>query len=619
LIPDPNIRSRYIAHEERLEEFHHSLSAHFESMASVRKSEPIFVFEHRLSTDDLGNLLSVVRKSLRIYDINSGWWNKRYLPLLIAATEVGYDYAGAGTDFWPKFADRFGLATHVDRQALSALFARAAARYAMAVPADTPWTRAFCHIAWPILHSIMPRELHRPFAFCLNDVRVRLDLTSDDLSLITPIRTRAQFYAGSRLLAWLETPAPAAAITRFFLGSIQEAGLDEIALGRIASDLAKDQAVITALQSARRRQKALQSAPVRNPRARRSEPETRIASLVLCQIDKQWSLALKLPQMEQALRTTTRDALDAIRWRTQLWSQGRPIAARNLFSDHQITLTLTKLPASSAPILTDLHALPISQEAQFFLGGLRIQSAPPLLFADADGSGDYNQLLSSTATSNRRYLLLVADDAPPAPSNAAVIGRIAGLRAFVVDTIHDQVRAWLVSIGITVRDSATFIWIGAPELEQHRPVQRFRAGALLAFEATCSSGLLNAVTLTDPDEQRTVLTGTGRLVGTDVPLLAVRVEAGLGSIADLVSKNVALRFESAMSLQEAMLDLRLVSHGREIAHAASILPDTPCRVTAEHPVWSDLLNTATIMRLLETDRVELCVRVAKSGGNRPPH
>jgi len=151
-------------------------------------------------------------------------------------------------------------------------------------------------------------------------------------------------------------------------------------------------------------------------------------------------------------------------------------------------------------------------------------------------------------------------------------------------------------IGITVRDSATFIWIGAPELEQHRPVQRFRAGALLAFETTCSSGLLNAVTLTDPDEQRTVLTRTGRLVGftprkpgryrlaygngevvlfdvadavDDVPLLAVRLEAGLGSITDLVSKNVALRFERAMSLQEAMLDLRLVSHGREIAHAAA--------------------------------------------------
>ena len=142
------------------------------------------------------------------------------------------------------------------------------------------------------------------------------------------------------------------------------------------------------------------------------------------------------------------------------------------------------------------------------------------------------------------------------------------------------------------------------------------------------------MTLTGPDNQSSVLTGSGRLVATftpqnlwrysigyglgevtlfdvvdtvdDEPLLAVHLEAGLGSIADLVSKNVALRFNSGMSVQEAVLDLRLVSHGREIARATMILPDTPCRVTAEHPVWSDLLDANTIMRLLETDRVELC-------------
>ena len=417
----------------------------------VRKPLPIYVFEHGLAPADLGRLLSVVRGCLRVHDINSGWWTKRSLPLLVAATEIGYDYAGTGTDFWPKFADRLSVTGHVDRQALSAMFACAAAHYSMAVPSDTPWNRAFCHIAWPILHSIMPRELHYPFAPCLNEVRIRLDLSGDDLSLIAPIRQRAKFYPGTRLLAWLETPAPADAITRFFLGAIQVSGLNELALGRIAADLGKDQAASAALQSARRRQKVLENEPARRSRTRTGGPEARIAMLVLRQIDQQWSLALKLPQMEQELRATTRDALDAIRWRPQLGLQGRPLAARNLFSDYPIVLTLAKLPASSDPILPVLDALPISQEAQSFLGGLRIQSGPPLLFADADGSGDYNQLLASAVTSNRRYLLLVDDGAPPAPSSAAAIGRIAGLRAFAVDATHNEGRTWLLSMGIMVR------------------------------------------------------------------------------------------------------------------------------------------------------------------------
>jgi hypothetical protein len=309
-----------------------------------------YIFEHALPHRELGLLFSSVRTGLRAFPMADPWWRHRYFPLLVAATELGYDYQGTGTDFWPKFGNSFGiLAGQGDRQALSTLFRQASARHMLAVPSATSWNLHFCHIAWPILHSIMPRELYRPFALCLNDIRSRLELERDDETLVAPLRAHARLRAGTRLLAWLETPQPAAEIIRFFLGGAAGTELDEAALKRIADDLAKDDAAHIAVQAARQKQKALAAAPA--PKSRAREPELRSAPLARRWSGEGWSLALKLPQMEQALRAATREALDAIRWRTPLFGQGRPVAARNLFSDEPLQLPLAALPLLSTPVL----------------------------------------------------------------------------------------------------------------------------------------------------------------------------------------------------------------------------------------------------------------------------
>jgi hypothetical protein len=247
----------------RLDDLQESLSAHFAARAAAQPAMPGYLFEHGLDAPARDELAASVREALGQHSLTSEWWAARALPLLVATTEIGYDYEGTGTDFWPKFADQLGVAGHVERQALSRLFARVSERYGLAVPGDTPWNDAFCHIAWPILHAVMPRELHRPFARCLNDVRTRLDLDADDAALLTPLRQRARFYAGSRLIAWLETPAPAAAIARHLLGRTDGGAIDPSALARITADLATDQAASSALSAARRRQKALAAEPAR--------------------------------------------------------------------------------------------------------------------------------------------------------------------------------------------------------------------------------------------------------------------------------------------------------------------------------------------------------------------
>jgi hypothetical protein len=591
-----------------------------------------YLLEHGLSQPEVIQVCTQIRDGLRLHPIGGGWWNTRPLPLLVAATEVGYDYQGTGTDFWPIFGERYGIAGHVDRHALSALFEREAARRKLAVPPDTAWNRAFCHIAWPVLHAVMPRELHRPFARCLRDVRVKLDLSAADASLIAPIRHRAQLQGSTRLIAWLEAAVPAAAITRFLLGSEESADVEPSALARIAADLASDESAIEALRSAKQRQKALETAPIKRTRAQALPIQS--APLVLRQQDGRFSLAVKLPQMEDELRYSTREALDALRWRALLWGTGRPVAARSLFSDHPLPLTPGTIPDEDAPIFPDLLNVPISPDALAFLSGLRVKSSRPLLFTRSE-DGDHLQSVTRAASRDRRYFVVVGPDgiAPPAP--VVRHGRLGSEFLFEVDASDAESRAWLEAIGIVVREPASLTWIGAPEVEQHRPIRRFRRGDLLAFEMSAPGSV--TATLVAPDKERTSIQSKGRVVAAFVPakkgqysiaygagdvmpfeviepaeedaLLSVQLEASSASISELTDRTLSLRFDSSISVQETVLELKLLSHGRSLGTARMLLPDTPCRIGSEAPVWQDLVDEEVLERLLELEKVELRVRV----------
>ena len=57
----------------------------------------------------LVTLRDAVRSTLFIHSIESEWWRMHDLPLIVAATEVGYRYRGTGTDFWPLLEKELGI------------------------------------------------------------------------------------------------------------------------------------------------------------------------------------------------------------------------------------------------------------------------------------------------------------------------------------------------------------------------------------------------------------------------------------------------------------------------------------------------------------------------------
>ena len=625
-----------ISSEEIVQRLQLLLLAKYEGLRALHGDARLYLLEHGFPDRDVAKLFVVVQDCLRRHAIEGGWWSFRPLPLLVAATEIGYAYRGTGTDFWPIFADRLGFTSGVNRGALSDLFRRAAVQMGLAQPADTPWNRAFCHIAWPVLHAILPLELHRPLARALRDVRGGLAVEGDDAALIAPIRARAQLAGGIRLLAWLEDQNTAAAITRYLLKPASPTVFEPAALARIAVDLARDQTALTALQDARKRQSAQTSSSTARGRRSKTEVEFRFAPLVLQSVNQRWSLAVKIPQMDEGPRSIERSALEAIHWRALLWSQGRPVPCRSLFSDFPIPIACDCLPGTETPLLSDLASLPISQDARDFLGSLRVKTTAPLLFGDPAGGDDFIQLLGNSVTEGQSYIVLVTPEQSEPPASAQRLGRVVDMRALRIDAADPESAAWLSQLGIAVRQSARFTWLGAPEVEQHRPARRFLQGNFLAFELSAPNGDCG-VRLRDPEGNESSLSANGNLLcgftpdrrgiytifyGTgdamrfevvdatdDEPLLVIRADAGTGTIADLSGRGVTLRFDSAATLQEANLELRLLCDGHVVSIARDILPDTPCRVDAEHNIWDELLSADTLERLLVSDTAELVVSV----------
>ncbi|MGH6650790.1 MAG: hypothetical protein ACREB7_06610 [Sphingopyxis sp.] len=601
------------------------------------------MLEHGFDDGALANLLTNVRGALDRHTIDGGWWNTRPLPLLVGATDIGYSYAGTGTDFWPMFSGRFAVTRAFDRAVLSRLFEQAAIRYNLSRPPETAWNLAFCHIAWPVLHAILPAELLQPLTRCLKEVRARLDLSASDVDLLAPIRSRARLFSSLRLSAWLENETTAAAIIRAFLDPSAPPLIEATAMARIQRDLSRDASASASLRDARRRQRALAEMGEKRAPRRRAAAEIRIAPLILRRTDQSWSLALKLPQMEETERVTARETLDSMRWRASLWGEGRAIPSRNLFSDYPIALYIEELPSSDAPIFPDLANLQLAAEARQFLESLRIASGPRLIFSDADAAGDYCQIQTDTLSANNVYLVLAAPEHLPAPPSVVSEGRIVGYQILRVDAGADDVAPWLAGMGLSLSAPARLRWIGAPELEQHRPRRRFASGTQIGFEIVAGTGACRAK-LSVPGGETLAIEGASPLIGMIVPaipgvytltygeservefdvveradtapLVTIDADAGTGAITDLATRGITLRFDSIASLQEAEIELIVRVGGQNIGRAVDVLPDTPCRLSASHLIWDRLLTADVVERLLEASSADLIVNVTRIAETR---
>jgi hypothetical protein len=154
-----------------LAELQTRLERHFQSLQAERSglAYPVYALEHGLDAPEVVAL----RETLSADLVTVGFMRKQHWLLwTVVAAEVGYSYDGE--EFWQSFAGQVpSWRRFENRDTIRTWFKRFAKTYSGFVPQGR-WARHFGIIAWPISHSILPRDLQIHFARLLYDMRFDL-------------------------------------------------------------------------------------------------------------------------------------------------------------------------------------------------------------------------------------------------------------------------------------------------------------------------------------------------------------------------------------------------------------------------------------------------------------
>ena len=73
----------------------------FSELSRQRDGGSVFLIENGLSRDDIHQLLYLVAERAEMHQFTRRAWTDFPLSICVAVTEIGYEYRGTGTDFWP--------------------------------------------------------------------------------------------------------------------------------------------------------------------------------------------------------------------------------------------------------------------------------------------------------------------------------------------------------------------------------------------------------------------------------------------------------------------------------------------------------------------------------------
>lgn len=290
---------------DMLQHFHDSLEAHFvglrDQRARITPAPPVFALEHDLPEGDLSLLQDVVRRSIAIGAPVSH--RRLWLPFVVHATEIGYDYEG--DEYWDSFAQRTPNWNHSNRHWFKTWFTKFANEFGGAYP-QGQWASNFTIIAWPITHAVLPIYLQRQFARLLFDFRggLSLGLLRDPSMLGERLASRANSYS-DRFRVFAQNTALMGQVAAALLSGEEEESLylTNSTLDRVVAGLTRERQAREWLRSARQR-----AGQVRTSGFQPAEVATRTQSgeslprvtdpkLLLRRVEGSWRAFVELPDL----------------------------------------------------------------------------------------------------------------------------------------------------------------------------------------------------------------------------------------------------------------------------------------------------------------------------------
>lgn len=606
---------------ERLVEAQRSLSKRFETLRNSRRGS-VFFIEHGLSNEKMIQLLDAVSWALSDTPIQSKWWHMTPLPLIVAATEVGYRYRGTGTDFWPKFESRIGVTISPEgRRRVRDLFEKASTDYEGARPSVTPWTNAFRLIAWPITHALVPMEFHRQLSAALANLQASVQNVDDDtLHRLVRIAARSP---SARFEALLENRSHAVPVIRALLGG-GDGEISKQIVSRINDDLTADRDARIDIIIARRRQEQLRSPT--DDGAAQALPEVLkgILKLRLRQNGRLQVLAI-LPSPPGPVASRLRDTLRRRRTRIRLWGVSNPVSSEWLLSGLPFPVTLQSIPDLGSPLLSDLGQLGISAEQRAVIGRLRLDFSLPMLFASYGDGKSARLVRGKQISASRVYWLLTKAGSANSVDGLPTIGSVDPFICYRLDPSMPQAAAELRRLKYRITQVIPVQTAGAPPFDSQTQLPEFLVGDERVFfskgapplgaEVTCGSeriawdGELVRVQVAEGKQVLRIsnrrasmedsFRGVQRSTSAPLPVCWLELSAEERTVQALLDGAIALKVDSLVALEGLDLSLELAADGWRSGVTVPLDPLPQVVATGDDP-WRTLLDDSIRDRILQT-------------------
>ncbi|WP_166037165.1 hypothetical protein [Sphingosinicella sp. YJ22] len=610
--------------------FHALVAERLAKLRNERGDLPVYGLEHGLSRQEVGWLNQLIGTEIRDGGVGTNF-RRVCLTLVAALSEIGYDYRGTGTDFWPKLEPVFGAAIRDrEREAVSQLFDLAHRHYGIRQPVDSSWNRAFRHIAWPIANAIAPREIHRALAKALREsYRIAGDIADED-ALVERLRAIAGRAGSPRLVQWLDDRDLAAAVAWRLLGEPDpKSRISTDTLQRIFGDLSSDAVAKRAVARATElhRQRAQTAA--------RPKPLGRARLLLVDDAADGLALFAELPWLAAEVRQTLSTTVARSGSYPRLWGATAPIDPDRLFSGLPIPLAGIDLchVIDATPPFIAVNPGPGADLAEQ-LAEMGPALTLPVILTPSGSEGRHAEV-SGRSVPEGSFRLLVRGGTEP-PAEVQLLGMVGGLHCFEIGETTGAITAWLNSLGLARTGAIGVEFGGAAALGHTLQGPVFAAGQPLLLRLTGRQsdqtavvtarghqpvtlppgGLLSIRGASPGEHNLTVSVGGEQLrVGFTVvaaepvsAVLTVSTDPVAPVADDLRDGRLTIHLRSAIPLRGADIVIA-VTAGDNVASVADQVDEWPQSFPPHSPLMQSLTDALRQSAISRGRRLELHVSV----------
>jgi hypothetical protein len=615
------MESQAISTKDKLEQLHGCLEEHFRALSQTRDEQPVYMIEYYGSGVELQDITEAVRAALKKKSCTSSWWQSRYFPLLILATEAGYEYEGPGRDFWDRFAEYSSQFFDADdRKALSNYFRSAVKLVGAAEPPQSPWTDHFCHIAWPITHAVLPKDLQRSLARALTELQFAVGPDTPTEKIVGALKWASQGGLGVRFDQWLHDTELVGSLVHALLERTDKSWIDQNLICRIRSDIEQSPEAEHQMRIAHARQEKIDEMQgSEGTKGRTKKVPTRWCTLLIRPgSDGVYILNARFPVWAPELITPIREALKGLRFAPALWGAASPVRIERLLSAHPVELRLDILPEPGTKTFSDDDTPNLPVRIQRALNSFQFDLTLPMAFVNSEDG--FIQLRSRRLASTGRIIVVAPQETDPNIAGLDQVGTLCGHQCFEVDTASSECHSWLRQLGFDLQGNDTLRWVGPPGLVASGESQ-FTSDDEMLVHVECDNeaklsivgskdsravhgGDIIRITAPPGLVQLDLSSSTGNVeiaawIGSDVETgqLCWAEWSGDQNTRALLNGDFSLKIQSTHPLEDIPIHVSIHAGGKEISSADGILESLPTTMGSHDVLWKTVLSDEALIRI----------------------